>query len=177
MNKAIFLDRDGVINIDHGYISSPQDIEIYDDFLDLFNCNNFNNYLKIIVTNQSGIARGLFSIDDYKNVSKYIKSILNENKIFIDKEFYCKHHPDFDKNCNCRKPSPGMINKAIKEFNIDPNKSYLIGDKISDIQAGYKAGIKNLALVIRNDDYIIDDTNIDYLSVKDLGLLKKWIKV
>ena len=142
--KALFLDRDGVINIDLGhvhkidnFIFNPEIFKICDEYQE-------KNYLIFIVTNQAGIAKGFYSLSDFETLSKWMIEKFKEKNIVITKVYYCPHHPDFDKNCDCRKPNPGMILKAEKEYNLDLQNSVLYGDKQSDLEAGKRAGIKTL---------------------------------
>ena len=106
-------------------------------------------YLIIIITNQAGIAKGYYNHDDFNKLSRWMLNEFVKQKINITKVYYCPHHPMFS-DCECRKPKPGMIIKAKNEFNLDLENSYLIGDKESDIQAGEKAGIKNLKIIKKN---------------------------
>ena len=145
--KALFLDRDGVINIDYGYVYKKDSIYFVDGIFELCAEAKKKGYKIFIITNQSGIGRGYFSDDQYKSLAKWIEKRFKDNEVIIEKTFYCPHHKDanisiYKKDCYFRKPNPGMILKAIKDFNIDPKKSILIGDKLSDILAGHAAGIK-----------------------------------
>jgi len=141
MNKAVFLDRDGVIN--DGTLYYTYKIE---DFL--FNAGVFEGlkilqnagFKLIVVTNQGGIAKGKYSIEDVEKVHNYMKKTLSENGITIDAIYYCPHHSDIS-SCECRKPGTLMIEKGIIQFNIDVNQSYLIGDSERDIIAAKKAGL------------------------------------
>jgi len=151
MQKAIFLDRDGIINKEIGdYIKNVSEFE--------FNLNIFKalkrlkkaNYLLIIITNQGGISKGIIKKSDFDNIMSYMIEKLNLYDITIDEIYYCPHHPAITK-CLCRKPMPLMIEKAIARFNIDKTKSYMIGDSPRDVQAAEKAGIKGI-LVNSNSD-------------------------
>ena len=143
--KIIFLDRDGVINYDHGYVGEIEKFEFIDGIFEA--CNHFSKlgYEIVIITNQSGIARKYFSQKDFLNLTKWMKEKFNENGINILKVYYCPHGPE--DNCACRKPNIGMIIQANNDFNIDLKKSWLIGDKISDIQTAINANIKNNILI------------------------------
>lgn len=152
--KAIFLDRDGVINIDTGYIGKYENFEFIPNVFNALKILANKNYLLFIVTNQSGIARGLFSLDDYMNLTKKMMQTLNDNKIIIHDVVFCPHHPDgiikeYTKDCNCRKPKPGMINYLATKYNINLNESIMIGDKVTDIQCGVNAGIKKNFLITK----------------------------
>jgi D-glycero-D-manno-heptose 1,7-bisphosphate phosphatase len=143
--KTIFLDRDGVINKEKNYLHKIEDFEFIKGVFDA--CKHFNNldFKIIIITNQSGIARGFYSKNDYKILTQWMKNQLMENGVNILDVFYCPHLPK-DK-CWCRKPSPGMLIDAQEKYNIEMKKSWLIGDKEDDIIAANKAGIFNTILV------------------------------
>ena len=142
-NKALFLDRDGVINIDKGHVHKIEDFEFIDSIFKL--CEDYQNrgYLIIIITNQAGIAKNMYSELKFKELTKWMINEFKKRDILISKVYHCPHHPDYS-DCNCRKPKPGMILKAKKEFNINLEESVLYGDKDSDIEAGKRAGIRCL---------------------------------
>lgn len=141
MNKALFLDRDGVVNVEKNYVYKISDLEFVDGIFKLCNYFKKNNFLIFIITNQSGVARGFFSIKNLEKLHQFIVSEFSKRNINIEKIYYCPHHPDFGDVCVCRKPDPGMILNAAAEFNLDLKKSILIGDRESDIVAGKRAGI------------------------------------
>lgn len=149
--KGLFLDRDGVINYDFGYIDKVKRFIFKENiFHDLKKFQN-KNYFFVMITNQSGLAKKKFSYRKYLILEKFILKEFNKRGFKI-KIFYCPHHKNakiskFKKNCYYRKPNPGMILKASKLYSIDLKKSILIGDKISDIKAGLRAGIKKNFLV------------------------------
>lgn len=143
--KALFLDRDGTINKDKNYIYRVEDFEFQPGIFDLIRNYQNQGYLIFIVTNQSGIARGFYSENDYQILTDWMLNEFRKNEIEITKVYHCPHHPNFTGECECRKPKPGLILQAINEFNISPVNSMLIGDKKRDILAGENAGIgKNL---------------------------------
>ena len=160
--KCAFLDRDGVINQDKGYISKISDFKIYPGVGKAISLLNKRNYLVIIITNQSGIGRGLIKIKVLENLHNYLKKKIKKDRAKIDDIFYCPFHPEFGKGkykkkSNDRKPGDGMIRKAIKKWKIDTKTSFMIGDKISDKLAAKKAKIrffykkeKNLNTQIKN---------------------------
>jgi len=142
---ALFLDRDGTINIDKGYVHSIKDIEFQPGIFELVKEYAQKGYLIFIVTNQSGIARGLYTEIDYLQLTNEIAAAFLKRGITIEKVYHCPHHPEITGECSCRKPNPGMIIEAIQEYNIDPLASVLIGDSERDLLAGERAGIgKNL---------------------------------
>ena len=169
-NSCLFLDRDGVINYDYGYIDSFERFDLIPGVLSSLKEISSRNIHIIIITNQSGIARGIFTEDEYMFLTSKILDMFTKEHIFISKVYTCPHHPKakikkYKKNCNCRKPMPGLILNAIQEFNIDIKKSILIGDKSSDMEAAMNAGIKNIFKIDKGND-CSDDSFIKYNSLK-----------
>ena len=146
-NKAVFLDRDGVINKEVNYLSDPKDFEFIDGSIEALKILKQKGYLVIIITNQAGIARGLFTEETLKAIHHKMIRILKENNMELDDIYYCPHHPEFTGPCDCRKPEPGMILKAQIKHNIDLTNSYMVGDTLSDIETGKNANCKT-ALVL-----------------------------
>lgn len=145
-NKALFLDRDGVINIDHGYVVEVDDFEFIEGIFQLCQFYQSNGFKIIIITNQSGIARGFYNEIQFKKLMTWMCEKFSEKDIIISGIYYCPHHPTkgifpFRKQCSCRKPLPGLILNAINDHDIDPKESIIIGDKISDIEAAMAAGV------------------------------------
>lgn len=145
MHKALFLDRDGVINVDNAYVHKPQDFIFVDGIFSSLKKYQDLGYLLIVVTNQSGINRGYYSLEDFLSLSEFMKDEFKKHGVFIDKIYHCPHTPD--EGCECRKPSPKMLFDAKDEFGIDMENSIMIGDKLSDMKAGFNAGVKNLFLI------------------------------
>lgn len=150
MKKALFLDRDGVINIELNYLYKVEDFKFIDGIFEL--CRHYQNlgYLIIVVTNQSGIARGYYDEADFEKLTEWMIKEFAKEGIEIAKVYHCPHHPDISGECSCRKPQPGMILQAQKEFGIDLNSSILVGDKERDIEAAIEAGIC--------ENYLFDET-------------------
>ena len=144
--KGAFLDRDGVINEDFNYVYKKGNFIFKKGIFKLLRILSEKNFLLLIVTNQSGIARGMFSESEYNELTKYYIYILKKSGINIEKVYHCPHHPDFSlppfNNCNCRKPKPGLFLKAKNEYNIDMKNSLMIGDSLRDLEAAYFSGIK-----------------------------------
>ena len=144
-NKAVFLDRDGVINVDHGYVYRKEDFEFVDGIFEA--CRHFQEqgYLLIVVTNQSGIARGMYSEDQFQELTDWMVERFKEQGVTISRVYHCPHHPDFgpedERDCDCRKPKPGMILRGIEEFELAPEECIMAGDKTSDMDAATSAGI------------------------------------
>jgi len=150
--KTIFLDRDGVVNKETNYLYKIDDCEFIDGIFDA--CLYFQKlgYKIIIISNQSGIARGYYTESDYKKLTQWLLCQFENNNIDILDTFHCPHGPD--SNCDCRKPKPGMFIKAKNKYNIDMKNSWMIGDTETDIQAAISAGVKNTILV--RSGHIID---------------------
>ena len=144
--KAIFLDRDGVINIDHEYVHKVENFKfIPKTFEALKKAQNSKEYILIIVTNQSGIGRGYYTLKDYKKVEKHMLDCFEKEDIKIEKIYFCPHN--YNENCDCRKPKIKFLLDAKKEFNLDLNKSYMIGDKTVDIRFGKNGGCKTILVL------------------------------
>lgn len=146
MSKALFLDRDGVINIEKDYLYKIEDFEFIDGIFEL--CRHYQSldYDIFVVTNQSGIARGYYSEKDFISLTRWMIQEFSKNNVIIRKVYHCPHHPDISGECTCRKPHPGMLLDANKEFGIDLQNSILIGDKERDIEAALNAGLKETYL-------------------------------
>jgi len=141
MKKALFLDRDGVINKEKNYLYKIEDFEFIPGVFETTKYFQDQGYLLIIVTNQAGIARGKYTEDDFNKLTQWMLTKFEDNGVKIDKVYFCPHHPDFTGECECRKPKTGMLYQAKEEFNIDLKNSILVGDKNTDIEAGISAGI------------------------------------
>ena len=154
MNKIFFLDRDGVIIEDEDYLADPSKVRLCPGCAEAFRKIRNAGYRMIVLSNQSGIARGYFTFDDVKAVERRIEEILSEqNAPCPDAWYYCPHHPkgvveEYRKECDCRKPKPGLFLQAGKDFDADFGGSFMIGDKISDLQAAFAAGCSGGALVM-----------------------------
>lgn len=151
--RAIFLDRDGTMNVSKGFISKADDLELIPGTIDAIKAINKSGALAIVITNQPVIARGECSFEELHNIHNKLKTLLGEKGAFVDDIFYCPHHPDkgfegevpelkFD--CECRKPKTGMIEEAVKKYNIDFSKSYMVGDSTMDLETARNAGIKSV---------------------------------
>lgn len=180
--KAIFLDRDGTINIDKHYMYKIEDFEFVDGAVEGLKILNEMGYILIVVTNQGGIGRGLFSEEDTEKLNNFMVEELYKKGIEIKKCYYCPHHPEkglgkYKVDCSCRKPNPGMILQGAEEFDIDLENSYMIGDKFIDAQAGLNAGVK--PIIVKTGKEItqeILDSNIPvYSTIYEFAkfLLKK----
>ncbi len=149
---AIFLDRDGTINVDHGYVSEIDDFIFIDGVIDAMRELKSMGYALVLVTNQSGIARGMFSEDTFMQLTEWMDWSLADRGVDLDGIYFCPHHPEGEveslrQACDCRKPQPGMLLSAQQELNIDMAASYMVGDKIEDMQAAAAAGVGTKVLV------------------------------
>ena len=159
MKKAVFLDRDGVINAmvynqDHGFLDSPcnpDQFHLLPNVGEAIRLINEMGHLTLVVSNQPGIAKGKFTLEILQAINRKMEADLASYGAHLDGVYYCLHHPDavleqYRENCNCRKPKPGLILKGAKEFQVSLEHSYTIGDGIVDIQAGKAAGVKTILL-------------------------------
>lgn len=149
LKPALFLDRDGTINLDPGYLGNPDKVEIYPHVKEgIRKLKSTFGFTIVVVSNQSGIARGLISENQVISVNERINEILG-NEAKIDAFYYCRFHPDFSskEECECRKPSPDMIFKAAEDLELDLKRAYIVGDKAIDVEAGINAGIKSVLLL------------------------------
>ena len=149
--KAIFLDRDGTINITTGFLKKAEEFELIDGVAEAVKTINKSGYLAIVVTNQPVIARGECSFEELQRIHDKMETELGRNGAFVDAIYVCPHHtdkgfegerPEYKCNCSCRKPKPGLLIQASKDFNIDLTQSYMIGDSWRDVEAGENAGVK-----------------------------------
>jgi D-glycero-D-manno-heptose 1,7-bisphosphate phosphatase len=155
--KALFLDRDGTINAEKNYVYKIEDFEFRDGIFELTKEYSDRGYYIFVVTNQSGIARGLYSEPDFELLTDWMTGQFEVRGIPITKVYHCPHHPDITGWCACRKPEPGMILTAIREFGLDPEACVLIGDKPWDVNAGLNAGIGTVIRI--NETGRIDISN------------------
>ncbi|MES2837690.1 MAG: HAD family hydrolase [Bacteroidota bacterium] len=144
MNKAVFLDRDGVINIERSeYTFNNDDVLWVADIAEAIQVLKNKGYLLIVITNQSGIAKSIYTHNHVEIIHNRIKNEVAKGA--ITEIYYCPHHPDFSK-CLCRKPDSLMVEKSLARFNINPNLSFFVGDKQRDVDAGEKAGVKGVLI-------------------------------
>jgi D-glycero-D-manno-heptose 1,7-bisphosphate phosphatase len=152
MKKAVFLDRDGTINEEMGYINHASRFKIFDFVPEAIKILNDCEFLVFVVTNQSGVARGYFSEDLLISLHDHLSAMVEANHAKIEKIYYCPHHPKegllkYRVNCNCRKPKPGMIERAKNEYTIDLEESFIIGDRYKDIQFGQNMGLHTIMVL------------------------------
>lgn len=173
--KAIFLDRDGTINKYVGFLRKIDDFELIDGAAEAIKKINASGYLAIVVTNQPVIARGEVSWDELYEIHRKMQTLLGQQGAYVDGIYICPHHPDkgfagerpeYKIDCDCRKPKPGLLLKAAKEFNIDLHQSFMIGDDDRDVQAGQNAGCRETIKIVSNKDNALLETVINILVVE-----------
>ncbi len=164
MQKALFLDRDGVVNVEKEYLYKIEDFEFIEGIFDL--CRHYQSlgYLIFIVTNQSGIARKYYSEEDFSTLTQWMIDAFKKEGVTITKVYHCPHHPKISGACSCRKPEPGMLLQAAKEYNLDLSQSIMIGDKERDVEAGINAGLR--------ENYLFDETGT-FTQSKSTKIVKK----
>jgi len=167
--KVIFLDRDGVINHEVGYLHRISDFKFIDEQFSSFSYLKQIGFSFVVVSNQSGIARGFYTEEDYRHLNKWMIGEFKRNNIDILDTFFCPHGPE-DK-CRCRKPNNGMLLDAIEKYSIDLENSWMIGDKESDITAAKNSGIKKTILVRSGHNIDEKTTKANYVinSIKDIN--------
>ncbi|EHN70912.1 D-glycero-beta-D-manno-heptose 1,7-bisphosphate 7-phosphatase [Aliivibrio fischeri] len=149
---AVFIDRDGVINVDRGYVHKRDDFEYIDGVFEATKKLKEMGYLLVLVTNQSGIARGMFTEDQFEILTEWMDWNFADNGVDFDGIYYCPHHPEatvekYKEACDCRKPNPGMLVSAQRFLDIDMENSIMIGDKKEDMMAAQAAGVGTRILV------------------------------
>lgn len=167
-NKAVFLDRDGTLNVEKEYVHRIEDWEWIPGAIDALVALKKAGFLVIVVTNQAGIARGYYTDAEVNRLHAWINQELKKHGAMIDAFYHCPHHPEFSGECECRKPRPGMIYQASSDLDVSLSQSWLIGDKASDIQAGLAAGVKPILVSTgygkterdRLDDSIINSPGV-----------------
>lgn len=157
-HRALFLDRDGVINVDLGYVSTRERFEFVEGIFDLCRCATDLGYLNIVVTNQAGIGRGHYSEREFQALTEWMCTLFRDHGAPIAKVYYCPFHPEhgvgsYKIESSFRKPGPGMILQAAAEFDIDMGRSVLVGDKETDIVAGLAAGVGCNLLYRRGEEF------------------------
>lgn len=172
MKPAIFFDRDGVINIDTHYLHKIEDFEFTPNVIDCLK-DVSQSYSLFIITNQSGIGRGYFSEKQYETLTNWLIKELKQNAIHIQDIYHCPHSPE--ENCKCRKPKPELIYKAKETYNIDLSKSWMVGDKLSDLECGYNAGIPNLVFFNNGLNPLPKTPPFDYVSTDNMKTLSRTI--
>ena len=168
LNKAIFLDRDGVINIEKNYLYKIEDFEFVEGTFTNLKQLQESGFKLFIITNQSGVGRGYYTLEDFNKLTEWMLNEFNENNIKISQVELCPHDPS--ENCKCRKPKTGMIDNILKNYEIDLENSWLIGDKSSDIQCAINAKIRNTIQVKSGHAFDEKNSEADFVcdSINDI---------
>lgn len=181
MKRAVFLDRDGTINIEKEYLYLAEDFEFVPGAQEAIRLLNQAGVMVVVVTNQSGVARGYYTEGDVEKLHRHIADELKKSGAHVDAWLYCPHHPSgrgsYSLPCNCRKPLPGMLLEAARRYDIDLENSAMIGDKLADVEAGMAAGCQTILVRtgygISEEQFVSSQTKVsnDLLSaVKSLAI-------
>lgn len=162
VQKALFLDRDGIINVDHGYVYTIKDFQFTKGIFELSSLFQALGYTLFVVTNQSGIARDYYNENDFNVLTEWMIEAFELKDVKIEKVYYCPHLPG--ENCQCRKPNTGMIEQAIAQYSIDLAHSWIIGDKQSDIDLAHNAHIAN-SIAIGDDS--IQNATLHFKTIQE----------
>ena len=152
LRRAVFLDRDGTLNVEKDYLYKIEDFEFLPGVFQALKRLREAGFALVVVTNQSGVARGYYTLEQVDILHRHMYQVLSSEGIFLDGIYCCPHHPDvgrppFDIDCNCRKGKPGMLLQAARDLNLDLGQSYMIGDKRVDLKAGERAGCRSLLVL------------------------------
>src|SRR5450759_36866 len=185
---AVFLDRDGTINEEVGYLDSMDKLKMIPAAHEAIRLINLSGMKAIVVTNQAGVARGVFTEKFVRQTHEVIQTALLEKKASIDKFYYCPHHPTegtgiYLQNCNCRKPSPGMLLQAAHDLDIELGSSYMVGDRYRDVETAKKVGVKGILVKTRYGREVLPDVDPDVATAgnkpdfvaEDILEAVKWI--
>ena len=178
---AIFLDRDGTINVDHGYVHEVDQFQFIDGVIDALHELKKMGFALVLLTNQSGIARGKFTEDQFMQLTEWMDWSLADRGVDLDGIYYCPHHPDagegeYRQQCDCRKPQPGMFISAQRHLHIDMAASYMVGDKVEDMQAAQAAGVGTKVLVKTGKPVTEEGEKLADWLIDSLADLPKTIK-
>lgn len=184
LKKAVFFDRDGTINEEVGYIRDINNLKLINGAAGSIQKLKNAGYLAILITNQSGPARGYYSEEWVNQLNLRVQELLKENGTFLDGVYYCPHLPDgsvpeYSIECDCRKPNTGLFLKAVEDFGIDLKSSYMIGDKATDVEAGHNAGCISILLKTGYGENVLNGTyqtvpDADYVA-QDINDAAEWI--
>jgi len=181
MNKAVFIDRDGTLIKDIPYNTNTSLIEFLPYAIEALGRLKRNNFLLILISNQSGIAKGFFTIDALKKMHKVIQQTLANFNVQLDAIYFCPHHPEgkieeYNIECDCRKPKPGLILRAADEHNIDVGNSWMTGDILNDVEAGNAAGCKTILLDNGNEtEWILNEKRTPAFTVTNWNMIAQTI--
>jgi D-glycero-D-manno-heptose 1,7-bisphosphate phosphatase len=165
-NVAVFLDRDGTINEEVGYLDSLDKLIIIPTAYAAIKLINLNGMKAVVISNQAGVAKGFFTEEFVQTVNNSLLALMKEKGAIIDRFYYCPHHPEegngvYLQNCNCRKPAPGMLLQAARELNIDLSRSYFVGDRFLDMETAKNAGAKGILVKTGYGEDLLQDDGPD----------------
>lgn len=181
--KFILFDRDGVINVEKSYLHKISDFEYEKNVVESLLEFQKMGYRLIIITNQAGIAKGYYSEDDYFKLERFIENDLKEKGITIEKTYFCPHHPEgqgkYRTDCTCRKPGTGNFEKAVREFNIDIEKSFMVGDRVTDLIPAQKMGFGTFLITtgygLENIGKL-EENSLKSVIVNDMSEITRYLK-
>jgi len=164
--RAVFLDRDGTINQEVGYLNSAEKLVMIPGAFEAIRRINESGMKAVVITNQAGVAKGLFTEEFVRRINGQIQSLLIDHGALIDRFYYCPHHPSegvdpYRKICNCRKPEPGLLEQAAADLDIDLSQSYMIGDRYRDIETAHRAGAKGVLVMTGYGEDLMQDAGPD----------------
>lgn len=181
MPKAVFLDRDGTIVEDVGYMNSPKQIQFIPGAIEAIKKLNEAGYKVVVITNQAGVAKGFITEDMLQTIDKTLQKFILSGGAYLDGLYYCPHHPEhglypYKQDCQCRKPKPGLFKKAEQDLNVDLARSWMIGDKATDMEAGKRAGTKTIFVTTGKGKNEIDrlKQKPDHIT-ENLSLAVAWL--
>jgi len=178
-NIAVFMDRDGTINEEVGYLSRVEELKLIPGAAQAIRLLNEEGIKTVVVTNQSGVARGFFSEECVRIINSSLNDMLRREGALIDRFYYCPHHPTagnepYKRVCDCRKPEPGMLLQAARELDIDLAASYVVGDMLKDLEAGRRVGAKGILVRTGYGNNVVVTDKPVYIA-EDLLDAVKWI--
>lgn len=180
-SRALFLDRDGVINEEIGYLISPEHARFMTGIFDLCRAAQGMGYRLVIVTNQAGIARGYYTEDEFHSLTQWMRDEFAQEGVTLDAVYYCPYHPEhgvgeYKRDSEDRKPKPGMLLRAADEFNLDLSRSVFVGDRCTDVGAGIAAGVGKMFLLSGTEgDASACDDHGSYDLIHSLNEVREWI--
>jgi len=182
INPAVFIDRDGTLIVDKGYLGDPEGVEFIPNAIEALRILNGLGYIVVVVSNQSGVARGFFTIQDVERVNQRVIELAEKSGARIDAIYYCPHYEggiveEYAISCNCRKPAPGLLFRARDELNIDLRGSFVVGDKEADIELAKNVGARGILVLTGYGHETLAQTKVkpDYIA-KDILDAAEWIK-
>ena len=178
LRRAVFVDRDGTIIVDKNYLSDPDEVELIPGAVEALKIFNSLSFLVVVVSNQSGVARGFYSIDDVERVNRHIRLLFEREGAYIDKFYYCPHYSggviaEYSYECDCRKPRAGMLLRASSELEIELSRSFVVGDKDADILLGRAVGAT--CILVLTGQGSLATQKPDFVA-KDILEAARWIK-